>query len=72
MDVLCGEPSDVLPGFAKELGAVAVVTDMCPLRDSKRRTNEVAEELTNAGDKMPLFEVGGAAAAGPCTSIKFP
>lgn len=51
---------DVVPGFAKEVKAVAVVTDMCPLRDSKRRASEVAEELTNAGDDMPLFEVGQA------------
>ncbi|CAM9936669.1 unnamed protein product, partial [Hapterophycus canaliculatus] len=51
------EPRDVVPEFAKEMGAVAVVTDMCPLRDSRRRVNEVAEELNNAGDCTPLFEV---------------
>ncbi|CAM9435802.1 unnamed protein product [Pylaiella littoralis] len=51
------EPADVVPGFAKELGAVAVVTDMCPLRDPTRRASEVAEELSKAGDGVPLFQV---------------
>lgn len=50
-------PPDVVPGFAKELGAVAVVTDMCPLRDPTRRASEVAEELSKAGDGVPLFQV---------------
>ena len=49
--------SDVVPGFAKELGAVAVVTDMSPLRDPMRWAREVAEDLTDAGDNMPLFQV---------------
>lgn len=48
---------DVVPSFAKEVGAVAVVTDMCPLRDPTRRASEVAEELSKAGDGMPLFQV---------------
>eukprot|EP00752_Nemacystus_decipiens_P015161 g13506.t1 len=51
------EPRDVVPGFAKEVGARAVVTDMSPLRDPIRRAHEVAEELTNAGHGMPLFQV---------------
>lgn len=50
-------PPDVVPGFAKELGAVAVVTDMCPLRDPTRRAHEVAEELTKTGHGLPLFQV---------------
>lgn len=50
-------PSDVVPGFVKELGAMAVVTDMCPLRDPTRRAREVADELTEAGQGVPLFEV---------------
>ncbi|CAM9851296.1 unnamed protein product [Ectocarpus fasciculatus] len=50
------EPRDVVPAFAKELGALAVVTDMCPLRDPTRRASEVAEELTKSGDGTPLFQ----------------
>lgn len=48
---------DVVPSFAKKLGAVAVVTDMSPLRDPMRWAREVAEDLTEAGDGMPLFQV---------------
>ncbi|CAM9717520.1 unnamed protein product [Laminaria digitata] len=51
------EPRDVVPGFAKKLGAVAVVTDMSPLRDPMRWVREVAEDLTEAGDNTPLFQV---------------
>ncbi|CAM9789414.1 unnamed protein product [Ectocarpus sp. 6 AP-2014] len=50
------EPRDVVPAFAKELGALAIVTDMCPLRDPTRRAREVAEELTKSGDGTPLFQ----------------
>lgn len=50
-------PPDVVPGFAKEVGAMAVVTDMCPLRDPTRRAHEVAEGLTKAGHGLPLFQV---------------
>ena len=47
----------MVPGFAKELGAVAVVTDMSPLRNPMRWVREVAEGLTEEGDNMPLFQV---------------
>lgn len=36
---------------------MAVVTDMCPLRDPTRRAHEVAEELTKTGHGLPLFQV---------------
>lgn len=35
---------------------MAVVTDMCPLRDPTRRAREVAKELTKSGDGTPLFQ----------------
>lgn len=36
---------------------MAVVTDLCPLRDPTRRAHEVAEEFTKAGHGLPLFQV---------------
>lgn len=46
-----------MPGLAKELDALAVVTDMSPLRDPSRWAREVAEDLSMAGDRRPLFQV---------------
>lgn len=46
-----------MPDLAKELDAIAVVTDMCPLRDPLRWAHEVSEELAEAGDGTPLFQV---------------
>lgn len=49
--------SDVVPALAKEMDALAVVTDMSPLRDPMRWALEVGDELTKAGDRRPLFQV---------------
>lgn len=49
--------SDVVPALAKEMDALAVVTDMSPLRDPMRWAYEVGNELTKAGDGTPLFQV---------------
>lgn len=51
------EPRDVVPALAKEMDALAVVTDMSPLRDPMRWAYEVGNELTKAGDGTPLFQV---------------
>lgn len=49
--------SDVVPTFAREMDAVAVVTDMSPLRDAMRWVREVGAELVKAKDRRPLFQV---------------
>lgn len=49
--------SDVVPALAKDLDAMAVVTDMSPLNEPRRWAHEVAEELAMAGKGTPLFQV---------------
>lgn len=51
--------TDVVPALAREVEAIAVVTDMSPLRDPKRWLREVAEHPAIAVDRRPLFQVGG-------------
>lgn len=49
--------ADVVPALAKKLNALAVVTDMSPLRIPKRWVEEVSGALGEAGDSRPLFQV---------------